>query len=80
MYNLWNFIWNNMILILLVKDPCKKCLVRACCSQRCEEKTYYLNFCDIEGKTGFRKFIAVITIYNCIFIVCILFWTIILNN
>ena len=60
-----DFIWNDMILILFARDPCKKCIVRACCSERCEEKTYYLNFCDIEGKITFNRICVVSIIFSC---------------
>ncbi len=61
MYNftsIFDFLWNSIILIFFARDPCKKCIVRACCSETCEEKVYYLNFCDIEGKITFQRFAA----------------------
>ena len=30
--------------IITIKDPCKKCIVRACCSTSCEYKTILDNF------------------------------------
>jgi hypothetical protein len=33
----------HIIATLLAKDPCKKCLVSACCSNKCEEKVILEN-------------------------------------
>ena len=38
-----DFIFNIWTLITF-KDPCKKCIVRACCSDWCEHKTLLTNF------------------------------------
>jgi sulfatase maturation enzyme AslB (radical SAM superfamily) len=32
------------IMYLFARNPCKKCIVRACCTNICEEKSYYKNF------------------------------------
>jgi hypothetical protein len=28
-----------------IKDPCKECLVKACCSKPCDEKYEYISYC-----------------------------------
>jgi len=33
-----------IIEVILSKNPCKKCLVRACCSDKCEERIYFESF------------------------------------
>lgn len=30
--------------IITAKDPCKKCIVRSCCTEKCEERIYLENF------------------------------------
>jgi len=59
----------HIILTLFAKDPCKKCLVKACCSDICEHKIYYLNFCDIDGSIWFDKACAGSIIFSCIMII-----------
>ena len=56
----------KLFLTLLVKNPCKKCLVRACCLTICEKREYYLSFCDIEGKIVFQRFCAIGIIFSCV--------------
>jgi len=31
----------NMWRIIFVKDPCKKCIVKSCCSELCDKKIYF---------------------------------------
>jgi hypothetical protein len=35
---------NKIKLLKYHKDPCKKCIVRACCGQRCEAFRNHLNY------------------------------------
>ena len=39
-----------VIAMILAKNPCKKCIVQACCSERCEERTVFENFI-LRGET-----------------------------
>ena len=34
-------------ILLFYKEPCKKCLVRACCSKKCDIFKKWYDFCDI---------------------------------
>ena len=44
--------------IITAKDPCKKCIVKACCTEKCEERIYLENFV-LKGDTIFHtKFLA----------------------
>ena len=52
-----------MIETILAKNPCKKCLVRACCSEQCEERTVYLNFGSLNGVV-FQKVVAISIIFS----------------
>jgi len=40
---------------MLIRNPCKKCLVRACCKETCDDKHRYLRGAGIfkEGVIGF---------------------------
>ncbi len=42
-------IWEVFILIYFIRNPCKKCLVKACCSEVCKEGKRYNRFCGIDG-------------------------------
>jgi hypothetical protein len=33
-----------MFKTLFIKDPCKKCIVRACCNNKCDTKIYFKKF------------------------------------
>jgi hypothetical protein len=64
-----------MGLTLIVTDPCKKkkCLVKACCTEQCELKTYYLKFCDGNGNIIFQRFCVITTISGVISLIYALF-------
>jgi len=53
----------NIIATLLAKDPCKKCLVSACCSDICEERVLLENLImrgdTLRSRKLFAFFIAV---------------------
>lgn len=66
----------HIIITLRAKDPCKKCLVKACCSERCEHRTYYLNFCNRDGGIIFERICAYAVIFSCIMIIVAIFTTI----
>jgi len=34
----------SVIEVILSKDPCKKCLVKSCCSDKCKERIYFETF------------------------------------
>jgi len=49
-----HFLWHDafilFILIFFTRDPCnKKCLVKACCKNQCEQKIYYDNLCGYDN-------------------------------
>jgi len=46
------------ICTILAKNPCKKCLVKPCCSELCEVKFEYNKLCDIDGNIKMLKFSA----------------------
>lgn len=37
-------ILHRLIKLFLMKDPCKKCLVKACCLEKCDEIIYIENY------------------------------------
>jgi len=43
---------------LIAKDPCKKCLVVACCKNKCEEKVLFENFILRGQPLIYRKILA----------------------
>lgn len=46
--------------ILIFKpDPCKKCIVKACCTQPCKEKQDLVSFVDYDT-IAFKRFITII--------------------
>jgi len=51
----------HLCTVIFIKDPCKgnKCLVKACCSQACDEKLHYQCFFDTEGSIIFLKICAI---------------------
>ena len=58
----------DILITLIIRNPCKKCLVRACCSLLCKEKRHYLTFCNIDGNIKFLRMCAMGTILSCILI------------
>jgi len=54
----------KIITSLYIKNPCKKCLVRACCSQTCEKKNYYISFCFPFNSIFFNRLIAYSLIFD----------------
>ncbi len=64
-----SFIWYEIIaaiaMTLIVRNPCKKCLVQACCSETCNLKKDYLKFCDTDGKIWILRFCAITIIFSC---------------
>ncbi|MFW9871557.1 MAG: hypothetical protein ACFFG0_00455 [Candidatus Thorarchaeota archaeon] len=62
------------ILVILTRDPCKKCLVSACCSQMCEERSLIENFIGRSSSLKSRKRIAwYILTFITIYIPCVIF-------
>lgn len=35
-----NIVWN----CLFIKDPCKKCIIRVCCSKECDQRITFLYY------------------------------------
>ena len=67
----FTFIWEELIkepvLVLLAKDPCKKCIVRACCTNQCEKRVQYLKHCDNPyGHIRWRQFSSITILYGII--------------
>ena len=54
----------------LMKDPCKRCLVRTMCSEQCIERTLYYN--HTEGMPNFYRVVVLSVIISivgsCVFI------------
>lgn len=47
-----------ILAIITAKDPCKKCIVKACCTEKCEERIYIENFI-LKGDTLlYKKFLV----------------------
>lgn len=55
---IWLFV--RLWACITVKDPCKNCLIKSCCTEKCEEKIQILNFIYPEEKEGDAKFIGVV--------------------
>jgi len=47
-----------LIAIIILSDPCKKCLVQACCSDKCEERIILENFVTKGESLAKKKFFA----------------------
>jgi hypothetical protein len=63
-------IWSPFIELywgLTLKDPCKKCLVRACCSQECEHKIMVNNFIFPYDKVSEKRNMAYLVLGNWLF-------------
>lgn len=71
-----HFISNNIIKSLIhtifVRNPCKKCLVIACCSKLCNDKKKYLKYCDVNGNIAFNRFLVLMIWYGAISLLIIL--------
>lgn len=69
-----NFFYDSIKLfykIFKLRDPCKKCIVKICCTEKCNE--YILINNVTEGSTVTElKFLAIITIGLIIFFIYIL--------
>jgi len=63
---IFNDTLKSLFITLIIRNPCNKCLVRACCSLLCEEKRHYLTFCDIDGNIKFLRMCAISIILSCI--------------
>jgi len=59
-----HFIWIEVIksttITIFIRNPCKssKCLVRACCTEICGKRRYYLKYCDNDQRIVFQKICA----------------------
>jgi len=63
-------------LIILIKDPCKNCIVKACCTDKCKERIYLENFV-LKGETIFnQKFLAWFLAIYCLAILIFLTYAI----
>ena len=63
-------------LVLVFKpDPCKKCLVRACCNQPCEEKQNLKHFLGTETMRV-KRYAAIMVWVGFLYLLSILGWTI----
>lgn len=56
--------------IWFVRNPCKKCLVRSCCSEICENKHNYLKYCDIDGNISMNR-LSILSVYIYLFAIII---------
>ena len=64
-----NTMWKDIISIskiLVGGDPCKKCIVRACCSQKCKEKTYHSNLREPGGSIIIPRLYTSVIVFECI--------------
>ena len=68
---MWEDVTLLMFKTIFIKNPCKKCLVRACCTIRCEDKLSYNCLAGWNGM-GFQKICA----YTIMFSVCVLIYSI----
>ncbi len=61
------FIWEEIILLviqtILIKNPCKKCLVKPCCSIQCKDKHIYDGLSSFNG-IAFQKFCAYLILFS----------------
>ena len=55
--------------ILTMKDPCEKCLVKACCSTACEYKTVLDNFIYPHSSIKMKKFVTWCWVITVIYVV-----------
>lgn len=61
-----HIVWRSLFL----KDPCKKCIVKACCTEQCDEKTELLHFIFPHNSINQTKTLAWITLFNmCILLI-----------
>jgi len=58
-YNLFIFIW--------LKDPCKKCLVKACCSKDCKKKEVFDYYSLFPGTLNMNRILSWFLLISLIF-------------
>ena len=66
-----------IVATLIAKDPCKKCLLRPCCTQKCEERIILENLILRGDSLVYRKFISVVIIIS---VITTIFAIITINN
>jgi len=59
-----------MFKTLFIRKPCRRCLVRACCTEKCDAGLNYFSYCNAEGKIVFQRVCAL----SIIFAMCIFGW------
>lgn len=62
-----------IFITLVIKNPCKKCLVRACCTEICNDKKYYLSFCDIDKSISLNRICVLSIIFGLITLIFSIF-------
>ena len=62
------YLIDRMYVAITYKSPCKKCLVKACCSDKCEEVIVFENFYWRSDDAKYKRFCAWAIIYS----ICIL--------
>jgi len=76
-----NYIWKilkEITITCYIRNPCNKCIVKACCTQLCNAKKEYKNYCGVHGTIGFQKFVA-ISIVLCVLMLFIRTLVLIIN-
>jgi len=71
---IYSILWFFELLFttITIRNPCKKCLVRACCGSVCNEKLHYQKFCGYNEGIGFQRTCAIsIVISSLTFIIAI---------
>ena len=56
-----NGLFIQLYLTLTTPDPCKRCLVRACCSEMCDQRVKYVR---LYGDTPYMQKFCAITIIS----------------
>jgi len=59
-----------IVAYLFLKDPCEKCIVRACCSERCEIKVQTINMIMPHKTILYAKLFSIAILFN--FLIAIL--------
>jgi len=52
------YFFGLLYIAITYKNPCKKCLVRACCSEKCEPVITFENFYWEHDQHNFQRFVA----------------------
>ena len=58
-----NFIYKE-VKLLFIKDPCNKCLVKACCSSICMDRREFNNLIDPYDNLRYRKIWSIVGLFS----------------